>query len=162
MPLPSVAMSSVGPPQRVSLRPASAADLPLIYRAERDYVRAVEPTSEAGWTAATDRNLELWVDNLATTTVLELGGEAAGFVMWRGEPTGAALVITIQVLPAFRRRGLGRQLLDVVTEQARAQGLGSVALGVHRDNPAVRLYESAGLLPTGTDGEYVLYARDSA
>jgi ribosomal protein S18 acetylase RimI-like enzyme len=152
-------MPSVEPPHRLSLRPASAADLPLIYRAERDYVRAIEPTSEAGWTRATDRNLELWVDNLATTTVLELDGAPAGFVMWRAEPSGAALVITIQVLPAFRRRGLGRQLLDLVAEQARTQGLGPVTLGVHRDNPAVRLYEAAGFLPTGTDGKYVLYAR---
>ena len=131
----------------------------MVHRAERDYMRAVEPTREAGWTAATERNLRLWVDNLATTTVLELDDEAAGFVMWRAEPTGAALVITLQVLPAFRRRGLGRRLLDVVTEQARARGLGPVTLGVHRDNPAVRLYEGAGFLRTGTDGEYVLYAR---
>ena len=74
-------------------------------------MRAVEPTSEAGWTGATDRNLELWVDNLSTTTVLELDGQVAGFVMWRAEPAGAALVITIQVLPAFRRRGLVRPRL---------------------------------------------------
>ncbi len=152
-------MPSVEPPHRVSLRPAGAADLPLIYRSERDYMRAIEPAGEAGWTAATDRNLELWVDNLATTTVLELAGEAAGFVMWRAEPSGAALVLTVQVLPAFRRRGLGRRLLDVVTDQARAQGLRSVTLGVHRDNPAVRLYEAAGFRRTGTDGEYLLYAR---
>jgi ribosomal protein S18 acetylase RimI-like enzyme len=154
-----VAKSSVEPPQRLSLRPAGAADLPLIYRAERDYVRAVEPAGEAGWTEATDRNLQLWVDNLATTTVLAMDGEAAGYVMWRAESSGAALVITLQVLPAFRRRGLGRRLLDVVAEQARAQGLGPVTLGVHRENPAVALYEAAGFLPTGTDGEYLLYAR---
>lgn len=152
-------MPSVEPPHRLCRRPASVTDLPLIHRAERDYLRAIEPASEAGWTAAMDRNLQLWVDNLATTTVLELDGEAAGFVMWRAEPSGVALVITIHVLPAFRRRGLGRQLLDVVTEQARAQGLARVTLGVHRDNPAARLYESAGFRRTGTDGEYLLFER---
>ncbi len=152
-------MPNPEPPRRLTLRPAAAADLPLVYRAERDYMRAIEPTEEAGWTEATDRNLELWVDNLATTTVLESDGEPAAFVMWRAEPDGTALVITIQVLPAFRRRGLGRRLLDVATEQARAQGMGFVTLGVHRDNPAIRLYEAAGFVPTGTDGDYVRYAR---
>lgn len=175
-------------PKGVSFRPATAADLPIIYRAERDYMRDIEPTSLAGWTNATDRNLKLWIDNLATTTVLEVDSVVAGYVMWQAGPPAepaksveiveaeedgkagqegkegkgrnrTALIITISVLPPFRRRGLGRQLLDGVTQQARRQGLESVKLFVHRDNPAVGLYEAAGFTKAGTDGDYVNYGR---
>ena len=33
----------------------------MVFRAERDYIRDVEPAAEAGWTRALDQNLELWV-----------------------------------------------------------------------------------------------------
>ena len=158
--------SAPSQPQGISYRPALPADLPMIYRAEREYMKEIEPSSLPGWANATDRNLQLWIDNLATTTMLEVDGEVAGYVMWQEqhaeeekERKGTALIITIAVLPAFRRRGLGRQLLDVVTSQAREQGLGEVRLGVHRDNPAIALYPSAGFSKTGTDGDYINYER---
>lgn len=162
-------------PKGVSFRSATAADLPMIYRAERSYMEDIEPTSLAGWTNAIDKNLQLWIDNLATTTVLKVDGLAAGYVMWQAEApeklaeagelgenekeaAGTALIIAIAVLTPYRRRGLGRQLLNVVMEQARAKGLTSVNLGVHRDNPAVGLYEATGFSKTGTDGDYVNYS----
>lgn len=160
-------------PKGVSFRSATAADLPMIYKAERSYMKDIEPTSLGGWTNATDKNLQLWIDNLATTTVLEVDGAAAGYLMWQAEKpeeagelgeneeeaAGTSLIITIAVLTPYRRRGLGRQLLSVVMEQARAKGLVSVNLGVHRDNPAIGLYEAAGFSKTGTDGDYVNYSR---
>lgn len=158
--------SAPSQPQDISFRPANATDIPLIYRAERDYMRDIEPSSLPDWTNATDRNLERWIDNLATTTVLEVDEKVAGYVMWQQEHAeeekegnGTALIITIGVLPPFRRRGLGLQLLSVVTEQARKQGLQGVKLGVHRDNPAIALYSSAGFSKTGTDGDYINYTR---
>jgi GNAT superfamily N-acetyltransferase len=107
----------------MTLRPAGPADLPVIFRAERDYIRAIEPDQEAAWTAATDRHLELWIANLDRATVLLAGTETAGFVIWMPAPAyrdGAATLVTIQVLPPCRRRGYGRVLLGVFTEQATA------------------------------------------
>jgi GNAT superfamily N-acetyltransferase len=143
---------------RPATRPADEADLPLVEEAERAYIRDVEPGQEAAWTAALDRNRALWRANLARTTVLEVGGEPAGFVVWTPED-GAALVVTVQVLPPFRRRGLGRRLLEECARQAAAAGHAEVRLGVHRDNPARALYEQAGFAPAGEDGAHLLYRR---
>ena len=142
-------------------RPAREDDLPLVEAAERAYIRDVEPAQEAAWTAALDRNRALWRANLARTTVIEVDGDPAGFLVWT--PDGdAALVVTVQVLPPHRRRGHGRRLLDAVDAQARAAGLGEVRLGVHRDNPARALYEAAGFSAAGEDGAYLLFRRPTA
>jgi ribosomal protein S18 acetylase RimI-like enzyme len=142
-------------------RRATAADLPLLERAELDYIRAVEPAHEARWTAALDRNRALWADGLGRTTVLERApGDVVGLVMW-AEVGGAATVVTVQVLPPHRRQGHGRTLLDLVAEDARAHGHRRLALGVHAGNPgAVALYDGAGWTRCGTDGDYLLYERD--
>ena len=142
-------------------RPAREDDLPLVEAAERAYIRDVEPAQEAAWTAALDRNRALWRANLARTTVIEVDGDPAGFLVWT--PDGdAALVVTVQVLPPHRRRGHGRRLLDAVDAQARAAGLREVRLGVHRDNPARALYEAAGFSAAGEDGAYLLFRRPTA
>jgi ribosomal protein S18 acetylase RimI-like enzyme len=49
---------------------------------------------------------------------------------------GAATLITIQVQPAYRRRGYGRILLGVFAEQATAAGCRLLHLTVHKNNPA--------------------------
>lgn len=134
----------------------------MILRAERDYVATIEPDQMAAWTAAIDRNLELWIAQLDRTTVLLTGGHVAGFVMWRPDPAPAeaATLITVQVLPAFRRRGLGRLLLDAFARQAGAAGLRRLLVGVHERNPARALYVGAGYRPTGRDGGYLIYELD--
>jgi ribosomal protein S18 acetylase RimI-like enzyme len=137
-------------------RPATPTDLPMVLRAERDYITAVEPEALERWTAAIDRNLGLWIANLERTTVVELDGERAGFVMWT-PGDGAAVVVTVQVFPSHRRHGLGLALLDVVTRQAAEAGFALVTLGVHEANPARSLYDRAGYTRTGEDGDYLLY-----
>lgn len=148
-------------------RPARPADLPHLLRWERDYIRTVEPAAEAAWTGAIDRNLALWVQCLDRTLILEAEGEPGGSMMWM--PTdgsdgtdstdGTATLIGIHVVPALRRRGFGRLLLDAFAAQARAAGRTTLALGVHRANPARRLYEDAGYRHTGGDGDYLLMER---
>ncbi len=144
-------------------RPAVAADLPMILRAERDYIAAVEPDQQDAWTAAIDRNLALWIENLARTSVLIVDGQAGGFVMWTPEGDGSAapagLIVTIEVLPQFRRRGHARAMLELAARQVREQGRALLRLGVHQDNPARGLYETAGYHRTGRDGAYLLYER---
>lgn len=140
-------------------RAADAADLPFIEAAELAYIREREPDQEAAWLAAADRNRRLWAENLARTTVAEVDGTPVGYGMW-AVLEGTATVVTLHVSPAHRRSGLGRRLLAVVADDVRRSGHDVLVLGVHRHNPARRLYESAGFQFTGEDGEYLLLRRD--
>jgi ribosomal protein S18 acetylase RimI-like enzyme len=166
----AVTVISVTSVTETTFRPAVPADLPLIFRAERDYIKAIEPGQEAAWTTAIDRNLDLWIANLDRTTMLLAGTDVAGFVIWSPTPAyrdGAATLVTIQVRPGYRRRGYGRILLGVFAEQAAAAGHRLQHLGVHKDNPARALYEQAGYQRAGNEGDYLLYdlaleARDAS
>src|SRR3712207_1968164 len=53
------------------------------------------------------------------------------------------------VVPAWRRRGLGRRLMSALVERARAYGLRALSLDVLAENAAaIRLYEGAGMRVT--------------
>jgi ribosomal protein S18 acetylase RimI-like enzyme len=131
-------------------------DLPAIYALERQYMADIEPDDLEGWVGATDRNLRVWIENLDRTVVAEDDGQLIGYQMWTPQDATATL-ITINVVPARRRRGLGRQLLDRYVHDARASGHDILRLGVHENNPARTLYEKAGFHQTGTTGSYLLY-----
>ncbi|MFJ4920295.1 GNAT family N-acetyltransferase [Streptomyces sp. NPDC088725] len=159
------------PDHHTRLRKARAADLPMIYRGELRYMRDIEPENESGWTAALDRNLALWVDNLDRTVVLEAGtggdggsdgdgdGESAGYAMWTATETGRSTLVTIAVTPRLRGRGLGARLLGAFAEAAAASGATTLELGVHRRNPARRLYEREGYAYSHEEGDYFFYTR---
>jgi len=67
----------------------------------------------------------------------------------------AAYIWTIEVLPAFRRRGVARALLTRVEESAREAGCAAVELHVsERNADAVDLYEGQGYLRCGIEPEY--------
>jgi len=64
-----------------------------------------------------------------------------------------AHLVAMWVAPEFRRRGIGRWLLDEVVVWARARGLAAVKLDVTEGNEAARrLYTSCGFRPTGRTG----------
>ncbi|MFI6348655.1 GNAT family N-acetyltransferase [Streptomyces sp. NPDC050560] len=140
------------------LRPAAVADLPMILRAERAYMRDIEPDQEAGWLNAIDRNLEAWIANLARTAVVHDADTPVGYAMWT--PAGDdALLMTVHVSPSRRRRRIGAHLMDWYAEDAARAGHRVLTLGVHRDNPARALYESRGYERTHSDGDYLMYRR---
>jgi ribosomal-protein-alanine N-acetyltransferase len=67
----------------------------------------------------------------------------------------AAYIWTIEVLPAFRRRGVARTLLKRVEESARDAGASAVDLHVsERNAEGLALYEAAGYSQVGVDVEY--------
>jgi ribosomal protein S18 acetylase RimI-like enzyme len=149
------------PPIGVQTRAAGIGDLPAILRAERLYLREMEPSSEAAWTLAIDRNLQLWIDNLDRTVMFEHDGSVVGYEMWMREGPVATLV-TMNVSVDHRRQGLGARLLQQFQTDAARAGATELRLGVHRDNPARLLYEAAGYRFTGEEGDYLLYARSLA
>ncbi len=144
------------------LRAATSDDLPMIRRLECAYIRDVEPEALDRWERAADRNLELWTSCLPRTVVLEELGEHGptplGFVMWLSDG-GSATLVSIQVDPSHRRRGLGRRLLAEFEHRAAADGDVVARLGVHERNPARALYEHAGYEHTAREGSYRLYQR---
>lgn len=139
-------------------RTAHAGDLLFIHGGELDYIREREPAQEAAWLRAVERNRALWSANLDRTTVAEFAGRPVAYGMW-AELDRVATVVTLYVLPVHRGHGLGAALLDVVVHDVRRLGHDVLALGVHRDNPARRLYETAGFTPAGEDGDYLLLRR---
>ena len=73
------------------------------------------------------------------------GKTLAGFVLWSG-----AEIITLDVAPAHRRRGLGRSLMERAAPAIRKKGYPAALLQVDRDNaPALALYRSLGFKIAG-------------
>lgn len=76
--------------------------------------------------------------------VAECGGEIAGFAIGRLEGE-CGHVITIDVLPEARRRGVGRELLTELHRAFRDAGAGHAILEVDIGNgPAHAFYEGFG------------------
>lgn len=55
--------------------------------------------------------------------------------------------LSIAVIASRRHEGIGRRLLGELIEASVAQGYRGLSLSVVEDNPARRLYESAGFVP---------------
>jgi GNAT superfamily N-acetyltransferase len=54
--------------------------------------------------------------------------------------------LSIAVIASRRQEGIGRRLLVDLIDASRAQGYAALSLSVIEDNPARRLYESAGFV----------------
>ena len=70
---------------------------------------------------------------------------------------------TIAVASDFRRRGLGRALMQHVLAQVEAEGIRRATLEVRRSNQAARrLYESLGFTPAGVRPGYYTHPEEDA
>jgi ribosomal protein S18 acetylase RimI-like enzyme len=100
----------------------------------------------------------------SATWVAEEDGVMAGFTVidCREELEGnIAYIQTIEVAPAYRRRGMGAELLRRVDETARAAGAVLIWLHVAAENDAaIRLYRGHGYQRQGRQEHY--YARGRA
>lgn len=73
----------------------------------------------------------------------------AGFVLWRAA-AGEAEILSIAVLPPWRRHGLGGLLLDAALGAARAEGADAMFLEVAADNSTAQaLYTGRGFTRAG-------------
>jgi ribosomal protein S18 acetylase RimI-like enzyme len=87
----------------------------------------------------------------AFSVVAERGWELCGFVvvsMWRRRRTASlAYVVTLDVHPELRRRGLALQLMAAAEARAAQQGGEAMLLHVYAGNAAaIAFYESTGYL----------------
>lgn len=66
------------------------------------------------------------------------------------EPAGLAFVARLLVAPSHRRRGIGRELLDVATRDAHRRSRWPVLDVATTFRPAIQLYEAAGWTRAGS------------
>jgi ribosomal protein S18 acetylase RimI-like enzyme len=87
--------------------------------------------------------------------IAQIDSEPAGLAwVWLedGDPAKPAHLQQMWVTPQTRRQGVGRALLDAAIAWARRVGARAVTLDVTTGNTdAVRLYEAAGFVPTGSE-----------
>jgi ribosomal protein S18 acetylase RimI-like enzyme len=140
------------------IRAAGAQDLPFL----RDMLRHAY---YARWGEDADVPLERYVAGWGRP------GDAALVAIDEFQPVGAAWYrlfeaaepgygfvdestpeLTIAIVPSRRGRGLGRELLAALLEQARKEGYAQVSLSVEPDNPALHLYQQHGFERVGERG----------
>lgn len=136
-----------------SIRAATATDLPMVFRQERAYIQDFEPAASAGWHRAIDRHLEQWTDHLSRMFVIEEEGDALGFYFWQPD-AGDAVLASVHVLAAHRRKGIGARLLAHFEHDASGKGYSRLTLGVLPVNPALAMYERAGYVFSHDEGGY--------
>ncbi len=121
-------------------------------------VTAFEPTWGEAWTR---RQVE---DSLSTGfcdyhLVSPTGApvapreQAAGFTLSRSIADETELLL-LAVDPQFRRRGLGKLLVEELARNSRVNGASRLFLEMRRGNPAERLYRSLGFNPVGERANY--------
>ena len=130
----------------VRIRPAQEADLGALAALCRACF--TEPWSEASLASAL-RGGEVLL-------VAASGGEIAGLIGMQAV-CGEGYIHNVAVHPDFRRRGIGRALVEALLTHARAAGIRRIALDVRASNAAARaLYEGCGFtLAARRPGVYV-------
>lgn len=136
-------------PTRLALREATAADAPVLtaidalcFPPEDRYARGLMDDILHG------KFLVDTVDRVSTVIVAERGAAAEekviGF-MTVARDRGFGLIVTVDVHPDHRRRGVGRLLLRAGEGKLREWGITGAVLTVGTRNvPAQRLYEREG------------------
>lgn len=102
--------------------------------------------------------------NSATWIAVEKENMAGfGIVEWTPSIRGlSAYIQTIEVSSAYRRQGVGTELLQRIERSARAAGASTLWLHVDATNEsAIRLYKSHGFVAVGEEKNYYAPERDA-
>lgn len=135
----------------LSVRPATAADIPVVSR-----------LLEVGFGGPAPDDLAGRLNSLhGQTLVVELSGSAVGTLSLRREG-GDAGIYGFVIDPSWQGRGLGRDALRRACEQLRADGARRIGLEVAVDNDrALALYTSVGFMPVTTEDYFALPSSES-
>jgi ribosomal protein S18 acetylase RimI-like enzyme len=156
--------------EAVQIRSLTSHDAPLIAAAFAS-IGSIKP--EAKYL----RYLEQEADGSHTCLVATVKGQFAGYVTINRQPTYPAFselhipeIQDLNVLPAFRRRGVASRLLDVAEARvAQHSPVVGIGVGLHSGyNAAQQLYGLRGYIPDGRGvtyrdqyvGEYVQISLD--
>ena len=126
----------------ISLRPATAADLPLVMSLHEQGF---------GWSGPDDLG-----DRLGQTALIELSGAVVGTLFLERDDEEAS-IFGFVVEPSLQGRGIGRAALRRACEQLRADGARRISLDVDVANDrALGLYTSVGFTPITTEDYFAL------
>lgn len=116
--------------------------------------------------ALADPKLELfhhgWGREGDAGVIAELDGEPVGAAWYRlftAEQPGHGFVdeetpeLGIAVMPLYRRKGIGETLLHALISEARQRGFKALSLSVAPHNRSRMMYERAGFVKVGEEGE---------
>jgi [ribosomal protein S18]-alanine N-acetyltransferase len=88
----------------------------------------------------------------------KLNSEIAGFILAQIEIENDTLfghIITINVVPAFRKKGIGSKMLQEIEAILKQKGISECHLEVREDNsPALKLYQNSGYQKIGKLEKY--------
>jgi putative acetyltransferase len=133
-----------------TLRPATNLDQPAIWALISGVLSSYGITTDLD---STDRDLSdisasYWSRGGSFFVLLD-GSAVVGTVALNRESPSSCELCRMYLSPAYRRRGLGRMLLDKAIAEARAEGYAEVHLKTAAVLvEAIRLYESAGFVKT--------------
>ena len=130
-------------PQIAPLPPGAAAALAVMHRA---------CFPEDPWDAAALNLILALSDSFGFWASADAA--PAGFLLAR-DLGGEGEILSLGVLPALRRLGIGRALVDAAVAEAQRREIGSLVLEVAIDNAAARrLYKACGFAPVGRRARY--------
>jgi [ribosomal protein S18]-alanine N-acetyltransferase len=131
---------------RASIRPMSCLDIERVVELATHLRHAPKWAREAyEIAAAQERYIAL---------VAEIGEAIAGLVVVSLAPPEAELEV-IAVGAAFRRQGIGKELLDEAVHRAQAAGIREIYLEVRESNrEAISLYRRRGFIAVGRRPRY--------
>ncbi len=131
---------------KVTIRPMEDADIPAVQALDRLAFTVPWPPSAYAHELHHSPHSRLWV--------AEADGKVAGFaVLWL--ILDEAHIATLAVHPAFRRRGIGRKLLETMLTAAQANGARLATLEVRAGNFAAQaLYRRHGFRVVGRRPKY--------
>ncbi len=135
----------------IDLQPVGETELPALLPLIADYHAFEGVSSTAGEREAAARTL-LAHPEFGAIWLVRADGRNVGYIaLCRGfsiEFNGFdAFVDEFYLAPAFRGRGIGTRVLELVRVEARARDINALHLEVARDNaPARRLYEKTGFV----------------
>jgi ribosomal protein S18 acetylase RimI-like enzyme len=147
----------------ISLRPITEADMPFL-AALYDSTR-IEELRVVDWPEE-QKQAFLYSQFSAQHAYYQENYQTASFdvIMLDQQPIGRIYldrwpeeirVVDIALLPAYRRRGIGRAFLQAIQAEAQTAGL-AVRLHVEMFNPALQLYSNLGFQMIDTHGVYYL------
>ena len=91
--------------------------------------------------------IEADIDGGANYFVVQLGGKPIGYFAWKMEPTALHL-LHLYLLPAYRGKALGRDILASCERLARSDGKGRVRADVHTQAlPVLAFFTERGYRP---------------
>jgi ribosomal-protein-alanine N-acetyltransferase len=101
----------------------------------------------------------------ARVVIAEESGTLVGFVILHVERDGKrhiGYIVTLDVAPEHRRRGLAGELMQDAEQEALREGCVAVVLHVSAGNdPAIRFYESHGFIRSHREPDFYSPTRDA-